>query len=54
MGRRTIARASIAAIPFPDASVDLATSFDVFQCLPEQVELAAIREMSRVLRPGGI
>ena len=53
MGRRTIARASIAAIPFADESVDLATSFDVFQCLPDGVELAAIREMSRVLRPGG-
>ncbi len=53
MGRRAIARASIAAIPFPDESVDIATSFDVFQCLPDEVELAAIREMSRVLRPGG-
>jgi SAM-dependent methyltransferase len=53
MGRRHIARASIAAIPFPDERFDLATSFDVFQCLPDAVELAAIREMSRVLRPGG-
>jgi ubiquinone/menaquinone biosynthesis C-methylase UbiE len=53
MGRRTLARASIGAIPFPDASVDVATSFDVFQCLPDEVELAAIRELFRVVRPGG-
>jgi ubiquinone/menaquinone biosynthesis C-methylase UbiE len=53
MGRRALARASIGAIPFPDASVDLATSFDVFQCLPDEVELAAICELFRVLRPGG-
>lgn len=53
MGRRNIARASIGSIPFPDASVDVATSFDVFQCLPEPVEDAAIREMWRVLKPGG-
>ena len=53
MGRRRIARASIAAIPFANESFDLATSFDVFQCLPDGVELAAIREMARVLRPGG-
>lgn len=53
MGRRNLARASIAAIPFPDACADLATSFDVFQCLPEPIEEAAIREMWRILRPGG-
>jgi len=53
LGRQTLARASLAAIPFPDASVDVATSFDVFQCLPDDVELAAIREMWRVLKPGG-
>ncbi|MGH9173756.1 MAG: class I SAM-dependent methyltransferase [Vicinamibacterales bacterium] len=53
MGRRRIARASLAAIPFPDASVDVATSFDVFQCLPDAVEERAIREVWRVLKPGG-
>jgi ubiquinone/menaquinone biosynthesis C-methylase UbiE len=53
MGRRNLARASIAAIPFPDACADLATSFDVFQCLPEPIEQEAIREMWRILRPGG-
>ena len=53
MGRRRLARASIAAIPFPDACADLATSFDVFQCLPEPVEQEAMREMWRILKPGG-
>ncbi len=53
LGRRAIARASIGAIPFPDASFDVATSFDVFQCLPEPIEHDAIREMWRVLKPGG-
>lgn len=53
MGRRHLARASIAAIPFPDACADLATSFDVFQCLPGPIEQDAIREMWRILKPGG-
>lgn len=53
MGRRRLARASIAAIPIPADSIDVATSFDVFQCLPDEVERAAIGEMWRVLKPGG-
>lgn len=53
LGRRAIARASIGAIPFPDASFDVATSFDVFQCLPDAVERGAIQEMWRILKPGG-
>ena len=53
MGRRNLARGSIGAIPFSDACADLATSFDVFQCLPDPIEHAAIREMWRVLKPGG-
>lgn len=53
LGERHIARASIGAVPFPDATFDVATSFDVFQCLPEPVERDAIRELWRVLKPGG-
>lgn len=53
MGRGPIIRASIGAIPFQDQTFDLATSFDVFQCLPDAVEHAAAREMWRVLKPGG-
>jgi SAM-dependent methyltransferase len=48
-----VAQASIGDIPIRSASIDLATSFDVFQVLPEDVERSAIREMARVLKPGG-
>jgi ubiquinone/menaquinone biosynthesis C-methylase UbiE len=53
LGRSRLARASIDAMPFPSASVDIATSFDVFQVLPDAVERSAIRELWRVLKPGG-
>jgi SAM-dependent methyltransferase len=53
MGRRRLARASIGAIPFPTACADLATSFDVFQCLPDPIEGDAARELWRILKPGG-
>jgi SAM-dependent methyltransferase len=53
MGQRHLARASIGAVPFPDRAFDVVTSFDVFQCLPEPVESDAIRELWRVLKPGG-
>jgi ubiquinone/menaquinone biosynthesis C-methylase UbiE len=51
-GHRVV-QASISHIPFRSSSVDLVTSFDVFQVLPEEIEQAAIREMYRVLKPGG-
>jgi len=52
-GHTRIARATVTALPVPDASVDLVTSFDVLYCLPDAAESAAIAEMFRVLRPGG-
>ena len=48
-----VARASVAAIPFADASFDVVTSFDVFQCVPAEVERAGVAEFHRVLKPGG-
>ena len=48
-----VAQASIGEIPFRSGVFDLVTSFDVFQVLPDDVEQSAIREMSRVLKPGG-
>jgi len=48
-----VSRASIAAIPFPDATFHVATSFDVLQCLPDDVQRVALAEMTRVLKPGG-
>ena len=52
--RRPVVQATVAALPIPDASVDLATSFDVLYCLDDEVERAAVREMWRVLKPGGL
>src|SRR5262249_11037100 len=40
--------------PLPDASVDVATSFDVLYCLDDASEQAAVAEMWRVLKPGGV
>lgn len=48
-----LARGSVQAIPFADASFDLATSFDVLYHRAVPDEDAALREMRRVLRPGG-
>jgi SAM-dependent methyltransferase len=48
-----VAQASISDIPFRSGIFDLATSFDVFQVLPDAVERSAIAEMWRVLKPGG-
>jgi SAM-dependent methyltransferase len=48
-----VARASIDAIPFPDATFDVVTSFDVLYGLPDAVEQGAARELARVLKPGG-
>jgi len=52
-GRTAVVRASAAAVPFPSASFDVATSFDVLYSLDDDVEMAAIAEMHRVLKPGG-
>ena len=52
-GRRVV-QGTVAALPFATASVDLATSFDVLYCLPDDVERAALVEMARILRPGGL
>lgn len=52
-GRQCLARASVAAIPFPADSFDVVTSFDVLYALEEPDERAAVAEMYRVIRPGG-
>ncbi|MBS1817182.1 MAG: methyltransferase domain-containing protein [Acidobacteria bacterium] len=51
-GRTRLARASIGAIPFRDASFDIVTSFDVLYSLPDVVEHAAARELYRIAKPG--
>jgi SAM-dependent methyltransferase len=51
---RQIARASVTHLPFADESADVTTSFDVFVCLDDTAERQAVREMWRVLKPGGV
>lgn len=48
-----VAQASISEIPFRSDTFDLATSFDVFQVLPDAIERHAIAEMARVVKRGG-
>ena len=50
---RRVARASVQALPFADASFDLVTTFEVLYHLAVSDDLAALIEMRRVLRPGG-
>jgi SAM-dependent methyltransferase len=52
-GERALAQASATQLPFADAVFDLVTSFDVIITLEDEQEMAALREMHRVLRPGG-
>lgn len=51
---RPMLRATVTALPVPDASVDLVTSFDVIYCLEDGDERTALAEMFRVLKPGGL
>jgi len=54
-GQELLARASVTDLPFPDATFDLVTSFDVLAQLPGPgSDESAISEMGRVLKPGGI
>ncbi len=41
-------------LPFDDESFDVVTCFDVLQHLPGRGDLAAAREIARVLKPGGV
>jgi len=52
-GRTRLARASVTSVPFPTASFDLVTSFDVLYALEERDERTALGEMFRLLKPGG-
>ena len=48
-----LARASAAALPFPDAAFDAVVSPLVFCSIPAPLLLPALAELRRVLRPGG-
>jgi SAM-dependent methyltransferase len=49
-----VARASIEALPFGDATFDVVTSFDVLYHRAVRDDARAVRELARVLRPGGL
>lgn len=48
------ARAALLALPFPGAAFDVVTSFDVLYHQWVEDDGAAVTEMARVLRPGGV
>lgn len=52
-GFTRITQASAAEIPFASETFDLVFSFDVLQQMPSGLDEQAIREMHRILRPGG-
>ena len=49
--KHAIVQADLNSIPFQSNLFDVATSFDVLQCV--QTDTAAVQEMARVVRPGG-
>jgi SAM-dependent methyltransferase len=53
-GLRDLARASIEHLPFADASFDAATSFEVVYHLGVASDTSALREIRRVIKPGGL
>jgi SAM-dependent methyltransferase len=52
--RVTVARGSVLSLPFREAAFDLVTSFDVLYHRWVENDGAAVRELTRVLRPGGL
>ncbi|MDQ3699879.1 MAG: class I SAM-dependent methyltransferase [Chloroflexota bacterium] len=52
-GLSTVAQGSVTRLPFAEGTFDLVTSFDVVYHLDVEDDVAALREMRRVLRPGG-
>jgi SAM-dependent methyltransferase len=53
-GLQALARASIEKLPFLEATFDVATSFEVVYHLGVASDISALREIRRVLRPGGL
>lgn len=50
----TVARGRLQALPFADASFDVVTSFDVLYHRWIEDDTAAVAELARTLRPGGL
>jgi len=47
----TVLRADVTSLPLASNAFDMATSFDVLQCV--EADEAAVREMARIVKPGG-
>lgn len=54
LGVQRRVQADVAALPFPSGSFDALVSLDLMVHLPPGSELPAVREMARVVRPGGL
>src|SRR5258708_14093841 len=54
LGVDRLSQADISALPFPAAVFDLAVSLDVIVHFPPGGEEAAVKELARVLAPGGM
>lgn len=52
-GHREVVQGSVTDVPFRSGQFDLLTSFDVLYALTPEQETAAVREMWRLLKPGG-
>ena len=52
-GLQPLTQGTVTHLPFRDASFDVVLSFDVLYCLQTPDEQSALREMIRVLTPGG-
>jgi SAM-dependent methyltransferase len=53
-GLQRLTRASVECLPFQAASFDVATSFEVLYHLGVHSDTAALAELRRVLKPGGL
>ncbi|GMV22026.1 MAG: hypothetical protein AMXMBFR57_19750 [Acidimicrobiia bacterium] len=51
---RAVAQGSVDHLPIGSGVADVATMFDVLYCLPDDVERAALQEIHRILKPGGV
>ena len=49
-----MAQAAINALPFPDGKFDALVCLDVMVYVPRGEELSAVRELARVIAPGGL
>jgi SAM-dependent methyltransferase len=48
----TVFRGDVTRTPLASSFFDVATSFDVLQCV--EADVAAVREMARIVKPGGV